>query len=136
MSTSGPGTSSPGTSNPGALWRICDRATFLELRRSGRRARSRLVTLTWIPRPAGEPPQVAYAIGRAVGSAVVRNRLRRRLRWALVQLGDHLPPGAYLIGVRPGAATATAAVLLAEVASAVANLSQQLESRPDHAEPR
>lgn len=113
------------------LWRIRDRATFLELRRSGRRARSRLVSLTWVPRPAEEPPQVAYAIGRVIGSAVVRNRLRRRLRWALGQLGDDLPPGAYLIGVRPGAATATAAALLAEVVSVVASLGHQLESGPD-----
>jgi RNase P protein component len=39
---------------------------------------------------------VAYALGRAIGPAVVRNRLRRQLR---AQLADRtLPPGLYLIG--------------------------------------
>ena len=56
--------------------------------------------------PPVVPPRVAFAIGRDVGSAVVRNRLRRRLR-ALA--GDRvagtplLPHGHLLIGARPGA---------------------------------
>lgn len=45
---------------------------------------------------------MAYAIGRAVGPAVVRNRLRRRLRAAVRT--SSLPPGYYLIGARPTAA--------------------------------
>ncbi|CAN5757122.1 hypothetical protein BH24ACT6_BH24ACT6_14180 [soil metagenome] len=42
---------------------------------------------------------MAFAIGRAVGSAVVRNRLRRRLRMLIS--AEQLPPGLYLIGARP-----------------------------------
>ena len=45
---------------------------------------------------------MAYALGRAIGPAVVRNRLRRRLR-ALIA-GTSLPPGLYLIGAQPAAA--------------------------------
>jgi ribonuclease P protein component len=50
---------------------------------------------------AGESPQsgvdVAYAISRRIGGAVVRNRIRRRLR-ALVDGLDPLPQqGSYLI---------------------------------------
>jgi ribonuclease P protein component len=45
--------------------------------------------------------QVAFAINRAVGNAVIRNRLRRRSRAVLEQLA--LPAGLYLIGCRPGA---------------------------------
>lgn len=43
--------------------------------------------------------RVAYAIGRQVGNAVVRNRLRRRLRAALQQLerSETLVDGRYLI---------------------------------------
>jgi len=45
---------------------------------------------------------VAYALGRAIGPAVVRNRLRRQLRALLA--GAALPPGLYLIGAQPAAA--------------------------------
>jgi ribonuclease P protein component len=45
------------------------------------------------------PPRVAYAVGRTVGSAVARNRTRRRLRAALRDQADALRPGAaYLVG--------------------------------------
>jgi ribonuclease P protein component len=47
------------------------------------------------------PPQVAYAIGRKVGGAVERNRLRRRLRAIVGQLAPQLRPSAYLIGASP-----------------------------------
>jgi ribonuclease P protein component len=44
---------------------------------------------------------VAYAINRKVGTAVVRNRVRRRLRAALAGIDraepQRLPAGAYLI---------------------------------------
>lgn len=52
---------------------------------------------------------MAYAIARAVGPAVTRNRLRRRLRaastdlWSTGQLG----PGWWLIGVQPSATELT-----------------------------
>jgi len=41
--------------------------------------------------------RVAYAIPRKAGGAVVRNRLRRRLRAAVDQVVDDMAPGAYLI---------------------------------------
>ncbi|HEX2785655.1 MAG TPA: ribonuclease P protein component, partial [Ilumatobacteraceae bacterium] len=46
--------------------------------------------------------RVAYALGRAIGPAVVRNRLRRRLRALLDDVS--LPPGLYLIGAQTDAA--------------------------------
>jgi ribonuclease P protein component len=45
---------------------------------------------------------VAFAIGKRVGTAVVRNRLRRRLKEAL-RLDAPLPAGAYLVRAQPGA---------------------------------
>lgn len=47
---------------------------------------------------------MAYAIGKPVGPAVVRNRVRRRLRAAVNAHAGALPPGYYLIGARPAAA--------------------------------
>ena len=51
---------------------------------------------SFVPDSDVVPPQVAFAIGRATGSAVRRNRLRRRLR-EILRASD-LPPGLWLIG--------------------------------------
>ena len=68
---------------------------------------------SWIADDAAVPPRVAYAIGRTVGGAVVRNRLRRRLR-ALVHdraRAGQLRPGWYLVGATPAAARLDASAL-------------------------
>jgi ribonuclease P protein component len=63
---------------------------------------------------------VAYALGRAVGPAVVRNRLRRRLRQLLVDRS--LPPGLYLIGAQAAAAQRSQAELVFDVDRLVASV--------------
>lgn len=47
-------------------------------------------------------PRVAYAVGRGVGTAVVRNRVRRQLRAVMRELEStgRLGPGLHLIGAR------------------------------------
>ena len=53
-----------------------------------------------------QPPSVAYAVPRAVGGAVERNRLRRRLRATVRELESELVPGgAYLLSVGPALMT-------------------------------
>jgi len=64
---------------------------------------------SFVPDSEVVPPQVAFAIGRATGSAVQRNRLRRRLR-ALLRDCD-VPPGLLLIGATPRASEHTFAEL-------------------------
>ena len=54
---------------------------------------------SFVADPSVSPPQVAFAISRAVGPAVTRNRLRRRLR-AILGAMD-LPNGLYLFGGQP-----------------------------------
>ncbi len=68
-----------------------------------------LVTLTFLPEASVGPPRLALAVGRRVGGAVVRNRVRRRLREAARHLAGSgaLPAGAYLASVSPAAATAS-----------------------------
>lgn len=65
------------------------------------------------------PPRVAYAVGRPVGDAVARNRLRRRLR---AQIRAHAAlleaDTAYLVSAGPRAAAMTAG----ELSSAVGRL--------------
>ena len=48
--------------------------------------------------PGGDSPRVAIATTRATGNAVIRNRVRRRLRAAVAAHQDGLRPGAYLFG--------------------------------------
>jgi ribonuclease P protein component len=73
----------------------------------GRRVQAGALWCTFVLDPAVQPPQVAFSISRAVGTAVVRNRLRRRLR-AILQARSHdLPGGTFLFGARPRAAVAS-----------------------------
>lgn len=83
-------------------WRRSGTERFAALRRTRHRARCGPLRVAWVPGPDESPPRVAFAIGRRVGSAVVRNRLRRRLRAVLVDL--ELPPGDYLLVCDPDAA--------------------------------
>jgi ribonuclease P protein component len=107
----------------GLIWRIRERSTFAELRRCGRRLRRGPLTVTFLPDPNPAPPRVAYAIGRSVGSAVVRNRLRRRLRAIVRELaGEPSPPlrsGAYLISASPAAASQSYEELKASMGTAL-----------------
>lgn len=48
-------------------------------------------------------PHVGYALGRHVGSAVRRNRLRRQLREIVNTRSDALRPGWYVMGASPKA---------------------------------
>jgi ribonuclease P protein component len=65
---------------------------------------------------APDAPRVAYAIGRRTGSAVVRNRIRRRLRAAVALHEAELSPGgAYLVAADRRAMTAPFAELADQV---------------------
>jgi ribonuclease P protein component len=79
-------------------WRVTDRATFEALRHDGKRARSGSVSVVFLD-DGGDRARVAYAVGRRVGGAVERNRLRRRLRSAVsvIESEAGLSPGAYLV---------------------------------------
>ncbi|MEP7115917.1 MAG: ribonuclease P protein component [Ilumatobacteraceae bacterium] len=84
------------------IWRVRERSSFRRISVEGKRTRAGALWCTFVIDPMFTPPQVAFAIGRAFGPAVVRNRLRRRLR-ALLRATPP-PPGLYLIGAQPAAA--------------------------------
>lgn len=64
--------------------------------------------MTRLVTPSTDPPRLAFAVGRSVGNAVVRNRVRRRLRHAAARHGAALEPGcSYLVAAGPAAADAT-----------------------------
>ena len=88
----------------GLIWRVRDRATFAVLARAERHARGP-VTIRFVPGESWAPPRVAYAVG-GVGNAVVRTRLRRRLRAAVAGAEAELRAGgAYLVSARREALT-------------------------------
>ena len=99
-----------------------DPRVFAALRAEGRRVRRGPVTITWLPGDSGQPPRVAYAIGRRVGGAVVRNRVRRRLRAITADLAPQMHPGAYLLGAGREAASVPYEELKRAVTEALADL--------------
>lgn len=105
--------------------RLADRATFERLRREGARGASGPVSVLWLAEE-GHQRRVAYAVGRRVGGAVVRNRIRRRLR-AIVAgaAAAEMAPGAWLVRVQPEAAAASFDELERHLRSAVASASRR-----------
>ncbi len=91
-------------------WRIRDRATFAQFRRakSWRRGPITVRCISDGQRTAigaVPPPRLAFAMQKAVGSAVTRNRVRRRLQGLVRTHRELLVPGvAYLVSVQPEAA--------------------------------
>ena len=69
------------------------------------------------------PPRVGFVVSKAVGGAVVRNTVTRRLRAAVRDRLGELPPGSLLV-VRalPAAATAGYAELVVDLDGALERL--------------
>jgi ribonuclease P protein component len=89
------------------IWRVRGHGTFRDLARAPARRHGAL-RARLLPGDPAQPPSVAYAVPRAVGGAVERNRLRRRLRAAVRDLDRELVPGGrYLLSAGPAAMTST-----------------------------
>lgn len=90
--------------------RVRGRRTFAALRTHGIRVRRGPLSLIHLDDAEG-PTRLAFAIGRKVGPAVVRNRLRRRLRAIIADLdrtrSPLLPSGALLVSAGPEAVRRT-----------------------------
>ncbi|MDB1086258.1 ribonuclease P protein component [Streptomyces sp. ACA25] len=69
------------------------------------------------------PPRAGFVVSKAVGNAVVRNRVQRRLRHLIRDRLDRVPPGS-LVVVRalPGAGTADHAQLARDLDAALERL--------------
>ena len=69
------------------------------------------------------PARIGLIVGKTVGSAVVRTRVKRRLRAVASARVRTLPPGALLVlRASPAAADATSADLAADLDRALARL--------------
>ena len=101
--------------------RVSGREAFRRFRADGVRGRSGSLTVVVVSLDDVERPSVAFALSRSVGSAVVRNRLRRQLRVAANELFERgeLPPSAYLVIVHPSAVGSTMTTLRDDLGRAV-----------------
>ncbi|GAA0916877.1 ribonuclease P protein component [Nonomuraea longicatena] len=79
-----------------------------------------------------ETPLVGFVVSRAVGGAVVRNKVKRRLRHLIRDRLDRLPRGSLLvIRANPPAASARFEDLAAELDAALDRLLRRRESATD-----
>ena len=106
--------------------RVHGRAAFVDLRRHGRRVRRGPISIVFLPVDDGRV-RVAYALPKRIGNAVVRNRIRRRVRAAFAHIDAtrHVPlsPGRYLV-------TAEASIADRSFASVITALEQVLALVP------
>ena len=96
--------------------RLTDGEAFRRAVRRGRRAGSRTLVVH-LADGEGGPTQVGFVVSKAVGNAVVRNRVKRRLRHLAREHVTSLPGSAVLV-VRalPASADASYAELGADLA--------------------
>jgi ribonuclease P protein component len=83
--------------------RLSRSGEFDRVYREGRSHATRYLVLYSFPRDAGaEGPRLGLSVGRKVGGAVERNRVKRRLREAFWAATDELPDGHdFVIVARP-----------------------------------
>ena len=101
--------------------RLTDGAGFASAVRRGRRAGSRTLVAHLEALEGGPPVRVGFVVSKAVGTAVTRNRVKRRLRHLareLLSSTETRLPGSAVLVVRalPASATADYAELRSDLA--------------------
>jgi ribonuclease P protein component len=104
--------------------RLCQRNEFALAVRRGRRAgRGCVVLHLHVDDSPREERRVGFVVARSVGPAVVRNRVRRRLRHLMRDRLSAVPAGALLVvRAAPTAATVSRAGLAADLDQALTAL--------------
>lgn len=111
--------------------RLLRHADFERVYKQGRRHFSAHMTVFYLRRPEGEGLRVGFTVGRALGGAVDRNRLKRRLRESVRLTRPAIAPAAdVVINPKKSLQTAEFSSLLAEVRRAFEVIAQKLSEKP------
>ena len=107
--------------------RLLRHADFERVYKQGRRNFSANMTLFYLGRSSGEGMRVGFTVSRALGGAVERNRMKRRLR-ETIRLSRKVPgpPVDVVINPKKSVRTMEFSVLLEEVRRALALIEQKL----------
>jgi len=126
---------SPDLSGPGSRARfsrssrLLRHADFERVYKQGQRHFAPHMTVFYLRRAQGDAARVGFTVGRVLGGAVDRNRMKRRLREAVRR---HLPPGVpvdVVINPKKSLLTADFADLLDEVSRAFAVIQKATGNR-------
>ena len=109
--------------------RLLRHADFERVYKQGQRHFAAHMTVFYLRRAKGDAARVGFTVGRVLGGAVDRNRMKRRLREAVRR---HLPPGVpvdVVINPKKSLLTADFADLLDEVSRAFAVIQKATKNR-------
>jgi ribonuclease P protein component len=111
--------------------RLLRHADFERVYKQGRRHFSTHMTVFYLRRAEGKGLRVGFTVGRVLGGAVERNRMKRRLREA-VRLCRPIPGPAVDVVINPKKSLETAAfsTLLAEAGRAFEVIVHKLAEKP------
>jgi ribonuclease P protein component len=99
---------------------------FARTIRKGARAGRETVVAHCILEPSRPDSRVGFVVSKAVGGAVVRNRVRRRMRGAVLEQRELLPSGADLVlRALPPSAVASYERIAADIRSATSTAARK-----------
>jgi ribonuclease P protein component len=129
---------SQGATNPSAKrrrtnprsGRLLKHSDFERVYKEGRRHFSTHMTVFYLGRGEGEGLRVGFTVSRALGGAVDRNRMKRRLRESVRLTRPEIEPSAdVVINPKKSLLTAEFASLLSEVSKAFSVIAQRMTER-------
>src|SRR5512136_1348538 len=108
------------------VWRLRPRGEFERVRQNGRSWPHRYFVLIVQPRAAERegPPRIGVAAGKRLGDAVLRNRIKRKIRAAVWQVYPNIINGIDLIVI---ARAPIGAASISNIATALAEVLQHAQ---------